>query len=368
MKTNESHHDYKNQYKLNYMDGFEKIRLEIGIHLLPFVSSEAKEETLREKVSLLRNAINENLGFLLPSIHVVDELSLKPYNKYQININESVVSNGIIKPNHYLAIKTPLATSDIPNAEPTKEPFFGEDVYWIEEVQKQFAEDNGYEIITPLSVLMSRLDYSIRKNLYKLIDRTYIHNLLEEVNANHPVLIKEINKYDISLYTIQNILTQLTKESVSIRYIPMILEGIIDAHVLGFSGEQHFNSVLMIVREKLKEVICHKSLIKDDVLHVLLLDKIIENASTFNRFDGCYFNSDEISIDDERKFIDSLINHIQKAKMSDINPAILTSSSDVRFALANIVLKYNIDCPVLSVNELSNNHKDIQTFGTIELN
>lgn len=348
----------------------EPITLELGIALIPLAEdSESEKENLQDKIRIMRQVIAKELGVKIPQIHVVDNSALDPYEKYRIRIKDSVIAEGVLRMNKVLALKTPYVVNEDLNGEPTKDPIFGEDAFWISQEDANEAKDSGYMVYDTLSILSTHLNEIVRKNLFTLLQRQEVRDLLDQVGQKHKVLIDEIEKEEISLSLIQRVLQNLLRESLSIRDLPTILESLIDGYPIvegNFDAQKNnkIDELTGIVRERISKYICEKNKNNDGKLHVILLNEEIERSvQTAPRYDGYYLL---MNIIEERKLIGSLIQQVQRAQMAEIEPILFTSRVDLRFALARLVQKYNIPINVLSANELVSDVM-VEQLGIVEL-
>lgn len=118
------------------------------------------------------------------------------------------------------------------DAEPTKDPIFGEDGYWILPGELEDAQMKNYQVLEPLSILITHLDVVLRKNLHELLMRQQIKDLIDGLADENQILIDEIKKKEIDYSLIQGVLRQLLKEGISVRDLPTIVEGIIDGQTI----------------------------------------------------------------------------------------------------------------------------------------
>lgn len=349
------------QEKIEVSTEIEPITVELGIGLLPVVEDGDGDgnETFQDKIKIMRKVVAKELGVKIPKIHVVDNTQLFPYTKYRIKVKDNLVAEGELRVGKLLALKTPYVIKEI-DGEPTKDPIFNEEAVWITENEANEAKDSGYMIYDALSILSTHLNESIRRNLYELLERQDVQDLIELASEKRKVLLKEIEDEKIPLSLIQGVLKNMLRENISIRDLPVILESIIDGNRIfsgmvegsGVSGGS-FNKVdeiTTIVRERISKYICEKNKSEDGKMYVILIQPELERKmETFPRYDGYYLR---LSIQSEQKIINSIIEEVQRAQMAGIEPVLFTSKNDVRFGLARMIHKYNIPLNVLSANEL----------------
>jgi flagellar biosynthesis protein FlhA len=324
------------------------IIVELGLDLAALVKQKINGETARDKVILMRKSIINDLGVNVPGINFKDNTSFRPRGKYVIKIKGAKVAEGVLKSGHLLALKTPHVMADL-DAEPTKDPVFGEDGYWIMEHMVQDAQLKNYQVLEPLSILITHLDVIIRKNLHELIQRQHVKDLLNSLENDHEVLLEEVKKKEIDLSLIQNVVKQLLKEGISIRELPTIMEGIIDGKDM-YQG--HADSVTSFVRENISKVICEYAKNYDGKIYAaLLVDTIeLETEIVNNPQQGYLLNWD---LEQEMKVMEQVQHILKKSRLTGKDPVLLTRRKDFRFGFVRLLERYQVDMKVLCVSELA---------------
>lgn len=326
----------------------EPILLEIGMALIKLATSEKDGQTIVDKISVMRKMIGEELGVNIPSIRIMDNMAIKPFNKYQIKIKNQLVAEGELQLNHVLAIKGPMVLEEM-EGQFTKDPVYGEDAIWILEEEKEKAVSLGYIVQDALGIISLHVEEMVRKYLHELLRRQDVSNLLQKVQMHDEVLIKEIEKKNIDLGIIQGVLKNLLRERVPITDLPTILEGVIDA-------SQYFpnqiDMITSIVRERISNYICQNMKSEDGKIYVMLLSPELERMRTVMRHDGYKLALNLIEI---RALLEAIERQAYRAKMADIEPVIFTHRPDLRFALSRELQKSDVDVQVVVRNEISSN-------------
>ncbi len=178
------------------------IIVELGLDLAALVKQKINGETARDKVVLMRKSIITDLGINVPGINFKDNTSFRPRGRYIIRIKGAKAAEGVLKSGYLLALKTPNVMADL-DAEPAKDPIFGEDGYWILEHMVQDAQMKGYQVLEPLSILITHLDVVVRRNLHELIQRQHVKDLINSLENDNGVLLEEIKKKEIDLSLVQ---------------------------------------------------------------------------------------------------------------------------------------------------------------------
>jgi len=248
------------------------IIVELGLDLAALVKQKVNGETAKDKVVLMRKSIVADMGVNVPGINFRDNTSFKPRGTYMIRIRGVKVAEGVLKVGYLLALKTPHVMEEL-NAQPTKDPVFQEDGYWIMPHMLEEAQSKNYQVLEPMSILITHLDVIVRKNVYELLQRQQTRQLLDSLEHDHQVLLDEVSKKDIELALIQNVLRQLLKEGISIRDLPTIIEAVVDGKAI---YNNDVDGVTSYVRESIAKVICEQIKNEDGKIYAGLFQDVIE--------------------------------------------------------------------------------------------
>ena len=336
----------------------EPITLEVGIRLTPLVDTKRKGETLSDKIALMRERVGQKLGVRIPKIHVVDNASLMS-NEYQINIKDVPVAKAVIRPDKLIALKSGSVTRELESGITTKDPVYGEDAIWIDEIDANTAVSYGYIVSDSLAILSLHLTEMIYQNIHELMSRQEVQNLLDNLSRKEKVLLDEIKKYDIGLSMIQKILCSLLKERISIRDLGTIMEAIID----GVNLFQNIDDITSVVRERISRQICENNVDADGTLYTILLNEEINGLTKVQNHTGYHF---QISIEEEEALITGLEKKIDKAKEVGVEATIIANDSITRACLVKTLQKRDIQVPVMSAEEVISNIK-FKKIGIAEL-
>lgn len=321
------------------------IQLELGLGLVTELDKEG-QVTLKERIEFIRNVIQERYGIILPLVRVVDNSTFRSYTTYQIKIKDVVVSEGELKRNRFFAFKTPYTVGEI-QGEEAKDPVYGEDGLWIEKEQIEQAKEVGYKIAEPIKMLSADLLESVKNQLDVFLTRQNVADKLRELETTHPILLSEMEKYDVSLFIVQGVLKKLLQEKISVKDLPSILEYIIDGKMF----LQHLDDIYTFVREKMSAYITQEAKSDDSNVHAITLSTPYEGSLDTTLCLGEYVLS--TSIEQEQDFMKRVVLEVQKAKMANVTPILLVANSTVRNALSKLFYRYNLPLPVLCANELS---------------
>ncbi len=220
------------------------LRLELGYGLLALAAGDGPR--LTEQIRTLRRTTAQEMGFVLPSVRIQDNLQL-PADTYVIRVKEIEAGRGVLKPPMHLAIDPAGQVPPLPG-ERVNEPSFGLPAIWIEERLREEALALGCTVVDSASVLATHLTEVVRENMAELLSFAETQKLLDELPAEHRKLVQELIPAQASLGTVQRVLQSLLAERVSIRDLPTILEGIQDAVAGGARG---LAAMVAVVRVRL---------------------------------------------------------------------------------------------------------------------
>ena len=201
----------------------EPLTFEIGYGLIPLVDSGKAE--LLNKIKAIRRQLAHELGFVIPPVHIKDNLQLRPH-EYSFLMRGIEVGRGEVMMGHYLAVSS--AKGEPIEGLPTKEPAFGLPAYWISEKEMEKAQVRGYMVVDPATVIATHLTEMIKAHAWELLTRTEVQNLLDNVTRNYPKLVDELIPTQMTLGSVQRVFQNLLKERVAINDKVTILETLLD--------------------------------------------------------------------------------------------------------------------------------------------
>lgn len=202
----------------------EMMELEIGYRLVPLIEADAGGDLL-ERISQIRRQVAMELGFVLPSVRVRDNLQLPP-NQYNIKLRGVTIESGEVIADLWLAMSTdPDITEPIDGID-TKEPAFGLPALWIEADEKEHAEVAGYTVVSASAVVSTHLTEVIKKNSADILGRADVQNLLTNVKKVNDSLVSDLVPDILTEAEIHIILQNLLREKVSVRDMVTILEAL----------------------------------------------------------------------------------------------------------------------------------------------
>ena len=337
----------------------ETLEIEIGYRLVSLLDVE-KGGDLLDRIAQIRRQTALDLGIVLPSIRVRDNLQLPP-NTYQVKLKGVAIETGEVYPERSLAMNS-MGGSEDPNIRGinTIEPAFKLPAIWIEEKDKEYAETVGYTVVSPSAVISTHLTEIIRKNASEILTRAdvqqLIDNLKKEVSDDYVNdLMKEISTADV-----QQVIQNLLKECVSIRDLKTILETIsLQARI----NENH-NSLTEYCRQALARNICKQNLADTGELLAITIAQDVEAqiAQGINP-DG---ESLTLNPDFVKKLMDSLNYEFAKAVQATGNRPVILCSSPIRLIFRRLIERTYPQIVIMSYNEVTNNTK-AKSIGTIRV-
>src|SRR6185295_4736470 len=201
------------------------LELEVGYEMVPLVDSEQRGE-LTERIRSLRRQLAQEMGFVVPPVHIRDNLQLKPA-EYAILLKGVEVARGEVRMGHYLAINPGGADPGFRGV-PTKEPAFGLDALWVAAEDREQAQLGGYTVVDVATVVVTHLTELIRRHAHELLGRQEVQNLLDALAKTHPKAVEELVPQQLTLGAAQKVLQNLLRENVSIRDLLTIVETLAD--------------------------------------------------------------------------------------------------------------------------------------------
>ena len=203
----------------------EDLTLEIGFQLIPLVD-EKQGGQLLSRVRSLRRHLSSEMGFLVPPVHISDNLRLKP-REYVVSLRGIEIGRWQTEGPHLLAVSGEPGRRPLTGRE-TREPAFGVPAIWIAPALEEQAIAAGYSVVDAVTVITTHLGELIRQHAWELLGRAEIKRLLDALNESHPKLLEELVPKLLTLGEVSRVLEQLLRERVSIRDMGAILEALLE--------------------------------------------------------------------------------------------------------------------------------------------
>lgn len=334
------------------------VELEVGYGLINIVESDQSGDLL-ERIVSIRKQFALDMGLVVPSVHIRDNLQLQP-GEYRVLIKGNKVGGGMLRPENMLAMDPGSVLSPVPGIA-TKEPAFGLDALWISKAQKEEAEIAGYTVVDLPTVMATHLTEIIRTHAHELFGRQEADALIENFKKNYPKVVQELIPDVLPLGSVVRVLQNLLREQVSIRDLLTIFETLAD--------EGHKNKDLEVltesVRKGLSRTITQKYMNEQSEINVMTLAPRVEELVS----NSLLQTESGVQLVMDPRQAQGLLTQISKT--IELHPEIagqpilLTSATSRRhlFKLTNRFLPQVI---VLSHNEISPDAR-IQAVGLVEM-
>ncbi len=201
------------------------VGLEIGYRLIPLVDK-AQGGELLNRIKGVRKKLSQEFGFLVPAVHIRDNLDLDP-NSYQISLMGVTVGEAEIRHDHDLAINPGQVYGKLDGIA-TKDPAFGLDAVWINQSQREQAQALGYTVVDSATVLATHLSQVLTNNAAQLLGHEEVQNLLDMLGKNYPKLVEGLIPDVLTLGTVVKVLQNLMNEGVAVRDMRSIVQTLVE--------------------------------------------------------------------------------------------------------------------------------------------
>ncbi|HAT6935635.1 TPA: flagellar biosynthesis protein FlhA [Legionella pneumophila subsp. raphaeli] len=331
------------------------IGLEVGYRLIPMVDN-AQGGILLSRIKGVRKKISQELGFLIPSVHVRDNLDLKP-NHYRLSLAGVVMGESMIHPDKWLAINPGQVFGDLEGI-PTRDPAFGMDAVWISESQKEQAHTLGYTVVDASTVVATHLSMILEQNSQQLLGYEETQQLLDKLALSSPKLVKELVPDGLSLGMVSKVLQGLLSEHIPLTDIRTIVETL--AEYASKSKDTEY--LISQVRIALSRLITQKISGLNEELPIITLkpelEQLLHNTIQNSGHGGISF---EPGMAD--KIQQALVQFAAQQQAKQENSVLVVQPS-IRTVLARFVRTISNDFHVLSYQEIPDN-KQIRIIGTV---
>jgi flagellar biosynthesis protein FlhA len=247
----------------------EDLTLEIGFQLIPLVD-EKQGGQLLNRVRALRRHLSAEMGFLVPPVHISDNLRLKP-REYLFSLRGIEIGRWQTESPQLLAVSGEPGRRPLTGRE-TREPAFGVPAIWIAAELEDQAIAAGYSVVDTVTVMTTHLGELIRRHAAELLGRAEIKRLLDGLNESHPKLLEELVPKLLTLGEVARVLEQLLRERVSIRDLGTVLEALLETA----PANKTLVALVEAARQALGRRLVHPLLDAEGMLPVLLLDPALE--------------------------------------------------------------------------------------------
>jgi flagellar biosynthesis protein FlhA len=332
--------------------------LEIGYGLIPLVDVQQDGELL-DRIKSIRQQIAHDIGIIVPSIHIQDNMQLKP-GEYRILLKGNEVARGDLMMNHYLAMN-PGGEVDSVKGVPTVEPTYGIEALWIKEQHREEAIAKGYTVVDLSTVMTTHLSDIIRRHAYELIGRQEVQSLLDTLKETHPKVVEELVPNQMSLGGVVKVMQNLLAEQVPVRDFLTVVEAIADwAPTI-----KNLDQLTEYVRQALFRTITKQYQTENGDVMVISLAQPLERkiAESIERTEQGEFLAIEPPV--AQLMMQKLAVQLEKFAPLNLQPVVLCSTQ-IRLHFKKLVDRFIPNLTVLSYDEIMANVK-IQSIGVVEL-
>ncbi|MEX0815372.1 MAG: flagellar biosynthesis protein FlhA [Dongiaceae bacterium] len=334
----------------------DNVRLELGYGLLSLINNE-RGQRLTDQIKSLRRQIAAELGFVLPAVRIQDNLQL-PANAYAVRIKEIEAGRGELRPSSIL-VMDPRGEKISLAGEETTEPTFGLPAMWVDPNSREEALFRGYTVVDPATVITTHLTEIVKDNMAELLSHAETQKLLDELGKEHQKFVADAIPSQISIGAVQRVLQNLLGERVSIRDLPGILEGIVEA--CGYT--RNITAITEHVRARLARQISDAAADAAGVVPLVTLSPEWEQSfAEALSGDG---DDRRLAMAPTRlqQFIAAVRQTFERHAMMGETPVLLTSPG-IRPYVRSIVERFRAVTTVMSQNEIHPRAK-IKTLGQI---
>ena len=332
--------------------------LEVGYGLIPLVDTSQGGELLH-RIKALRKQLATEMGFIMPAVHIRDNLQLKP-NEYSFLMKGAELARGELILDHRLAIVPEENGVKIAGI-PTREPAFGLPAVWIPERDAETVQAKGIVVVDAATVVTTHITEIVKSHVDELLGRQEVQAIIDSLAANHPKVIEDLVPKVVPLGTIQKVLQRLLKERVSIRDMLVIIETLADYLPM----TKNVDILTGYVRQALGRTITRQYRDRDNTIHVMMVSPAVEDviSRSIQHTEYESFVSPDPGV--VRTFIEGARKLMGSFTSKGLPPIVLTSAN-TRIHLRKIMDRFFPNIVVLAHNEITSD-TNITSLGMVEV-
>ncbi|OAX55092.1 flagellar biosynthesis protein FlhA [Xanthomonas translucens pv. poae] len=330
----------------------DPLGLEVGYRLIPLVDKTQGGE-LMARIKGVRRKLTQDIGFLIPPVHIRDNLEL-PANAYRLLVHGVPVATADIHPDRELALDPGGALGKIDGI-PGKDPAFGLDAIWIQPHQRAQAETMGYTVVDPATVIATHLSHLIREHAPELLGHEEVQQLLATLAKSAPKLVEDLTPKALPLSVVVRVLQNLLIEKIPVRQLRKIVEALVEQA----PQSQEPGVLTAAVRNALGRFIVQEISGMSAELPVYTLAPQLERVLQ----DSTQGNGAALEPGLAERLHQSLAECVSKQEARN-EPAVVLVPAQVRAALARLVRHSVPSLSVLSYSEVPED-KRLKLVGTI---
>ncbi len=331
------------------------VSLEVGYRLIPLVDS-GQGGALLSRIKGVRKKLSQELGFLLPSVHIRDNLDLTPMT-YRISLAGVIMGEAEIQVDKVLAINPGQVFGQLSGIK-TIDPAFGLEAYWISESEKENAQSLGFTVVDTSTVVATHMSKILAVSAAQLLGYEETQQLLDKLAVSSPKLVKGLVPDLLSLGAVTKVLQALLSENVPVVDIRTIVETLAQAA----SKTKEPNELLTSVRIALSRMITQRIVDVDSELPIITLQPELEGLLA-----NAVISSEQGGAGIEPNMAENLQQSLQtiyQQQEQANQPAVLVVQPSLRALLARFVRNISSNMHVLSYHEIPDN-KQVRIVGTV---
>jgi len=249
----------------------DPLGLEVGYRLISLVDKSQNGELLG-RIKSIRKKFAQDIGFLVPVVHIRDNLEIKP-NAYVLKLKGVQIGEGEAFPGQWMAINPGQVSAPLPGTQ-TRDPAFGLPATWIDSGLREQAQIYGYTVVDASTVVATHLNHLIHAHAAELLGRQEVQQLLDRIGKESPMLVQDLVPKTLSLTTLQKVLQNLLEENVPIRDMRTILD-VLAEHAPTVSDTTELSS---LIRLALSRAIVQQIFPGNEALQVIGLDSALDRV------------------------------------------------------------------------------------------
>lgn len=339
----------------------DMVGLEVGYRLIPLVDRNQGGQLL-PRIKGVRKKLSQDLGFLMPSVHIRDNLDLLP-NVYRLTLMGVSVAEAEVYPERELAINPGQVFGTL-NGVATHDPAFGLEAVWIEPSQRDQAQSLGYTVVDASTVVATHLNQILNKHAHELLGHEEVQQLMQVLSKSSPKLAEELVPGMVSLSTLLKILQSLLQEQVPVRDIRSIAEAIADT----VTRSQDPDTIVAAVRVALSRAIVQSIVGLEPELPVITLEPRLEQILLSSMQKAGQGSSEGVLLEPgmAEKLQQSLIEAAQRQEMLG-KPVVLLVAGQIRAMMSRFARLAVPNMYVLAYQEIPDN-KQVTIVATVGQN
>jgi flagellar biosynthesis protein FlhA len=337
----------------------DTLAIEVGYSLIPLVDVE-QDGQLLERIKSIRRQIAQEIGIIVPPVHIQDNMQLKP-GEYVIQLKGNEIARGELMTNYYLAMNPGNVDEKVDGLE-TSEPTYGLPALWIKQAVKEEALSKGYTVVDLATILTTHLSEIIRRHSFELLGRQEVQRMLDQLKHSHPKVVEELVPNLLSLGGVVKVLQNLLREQVPIRDLLVILESLAD----WAPATKDPDVLTEHVRQAMARTLTKLHQNSSGELPVINLGHSVESAvaNALQQSEQGSFMALDPAI--ANQMMSHLARCLEKAASMNCQPVVLCSPQ-IRLHMKKIIDRFIPNVCVLSYNEILPG-AEIIAIATVELN